>query len=150
MTSWMKSTRSKMKKMANKMWMAEGFPLIDEYKNVTQEFFGVENENINFTNEAAVENVNKWISNMTDNKIEELVKQFSPDTNLFMANVLHFQDSWKVAFNKAANKQMFTVATEEGEKEEISIHMMEHESSDDYQYGKIVSESGEQKKSKHT
>lgn len=60
----------------------------------------VQTNNIDFTKESSVEEVNSWISNQTRGLVPKLVQGFSPSTLVFLANALYFKDKWLVPFQE--------------------------------------------------
>merc|ERR1712215_357534 len=61
----------------NHIWIGKGFNLEPEYESLVSRQFGSEVSNIDFERKEAVEEINDWISNMTNNKIQNLVDSFS-------------------------------------------------------------------------
>merc|ERR1711892_1408110 len=82
----------------NHIWIGQEFVVDQEYQNVVENYFGSDISNIDFELESAVEEVNKWIEKTTNGKVSNLVKQFSPDTQMFLANALYFKEQWLIPF----------------------------------------------------
>eukprot|EP00092_Neocalanus_flemingeri_P004701 GFUD01005066.1.p1 GENE.GFUD01005066.1~~GFUD01005066.1.p1 ORF type:complete len:432 (-),score=124.22 GFUD01005066.1:79-1374(-) len=83
----------------NHIWVGKGFSLKEDYKALVSRQFGSELSNIDFSKFDAVEEVNQWISNMTNNKIQNMVDSFSPSTKMFLANALYFNEKWLEPFD---------------------------------------------------
>merc|ERR1712106_1010519 len=82
----------------NHIWIGQEFVVDQEYQNVVENYFGSEISNIDFELESTVEEVNKWIEKTTNGKVSNLVEQFSPDTQMFLANALYFKEQWLIPF----------------------------------------------------
>merc|ERR1711884_494510 len=54
--------------------------------------------NIDFQSLDAANEVNEWVSGVTNGKIDQLVDGFSENTLMFLANALYFKDSWLYPF----------------------------------------------------
>ena len=84
--------------LANAIWIQEDFPVDDTFLEINQNVYEAEVANINFRNPEATTIVNNWVERNTDGAIEELVKEFTPGTRLFLANALYFKSQWKYRF----------------------------------------------------
>jgi serpin B len=82
----------------NHIWIGNSFALKPGYQDLVSRQFGSEISNLNFSGVGAVEEVNKWIKKMTGGKIKNLVDSFSPDTKMFLANALYFNEKWLEPF----------------------------------------------------
>ena len=85
--------------LANAIWIKNDFPVEEEFVSVNRMYYDAEVDNLNFGDSKAVEVVNTWASDNTNNKIEKFVKSFSANTVLFLANALYFKATWKYEFN---------------------------------------------------
>ena len=82
----------------NHIWVRNQFTLKPDYKELVLMQLELEASNIDFTSVDAVNQVNQWISNKTNKKIENLVESFSKDTKMFLANALYFNEKWLEPF----------------------------------------------------
>merc|ERR1711935_594056 len=82
----------------NRIWINEDFDINREYEKGVEDYFDASIGNVNFKEPASIAMVNDWVSNITNEKITQLVEEFSPETKLFLANALYFNDKWKFPF----------------------------------------------------
>merc|ERR1712142_128199 len=82
----------------NHIWVGRDFQLDEEYVEVVRNKLNADVSNLEFDKKKAVDEVNKWISKTTNNKIKDLVDSFSADTEMFIANALYFKEGWLVPF----------------------------------------------------
>lgn len=82
----------------NRIWVSEDFKIKENYTKTVKENFKAEVTPGVFSDPAQVTEVNDWVSKLTNNKIKQLVDQFSPATKLFLANALFFSEKWKYPF----------------------------------------------------
>ena len=86
---------------SNSIWAQDGLKIDRNFTDDLKEHFDADTNNIDFTKETSVEEVNSWISNQTRGLVPKLVPGFSPSTLLFLANALYFKDKWLVPFQEA-------------------------------------------------
>merc|ERR1711936_207156 len=85
----------------NHLWVDKDFNLKEDYKKIVSKYMNANLSNADFNSESATEKVNDWIKTFTNGKIKDLVSDFSPDTQMFLANALYFKQNWKYAFDEA-------------------------------------------------
>jgi serine protease inhibitor len=96
--------------VANALWVAEGFEIFPEYVDVAKTYYDSEIDTVNFEADGA-EIINKWVSDKTEQKIEEL---FDPDSlggvRLAITNAIYFNGTWVLPFDeKRTTEQDFFV-----------------------------------------
>ncbi|XP_031334673.1 antichymotrypsin-2-like isoform X2 [Photinus pyralis] len=110
---------------ANKVYLAEGFKVSDEFNSVAVNVFQSEIENINFAqSKASANEMNKWVEEKTHDKIKNLIKEddLSEDTIAVLINALYFKGSWVKQFSEyGTRKQPFYVTKEN----QVDVDMME-------------------------
>ncbi|XP_069676855.1 leukocyte elastase inhibitor-like isoform X1 [Periplaneta americana] len=87
---------------SNKLFIATGFNILPEFKNMTVEDFKSDIESVDFTQpEAAARTINDWVSQSTHQRIQQLVSQESltPDTALMLLNAVFFSGEWDKIFH---------------------------------------------------
>lgn len=119
---------------ANALWAQEDFPFVDEYFNVVDEYYDGEANNMDFANkpeESKIE-INNWVENKTNGKIEDIIDRLSSATTLVLTNAIYFKANWSNQFNVEDTKNK---SFELMSGEEIETEMM-HQTSD-YNYSEI-------------
>ncbi|XP_061377960.1 alaserpin-like [Danaus plexippus] len=90
-------------KMASKVYVAENYALNRDFAALSQDVFGSEVENIDFSeNENASKKINQWVEDETNNRIKDLVDPTSldADTKAVLVNAIYFKGAWKTPFDK--------------------------------------------------
>lgn len=95
--------------IANGLWSQEGYALNPDYVDILSQDYGSEMFQVDFANgpaEAIADEINGWISDETEGKIEDVI---SPDllseaTRLVLANAIYFKGSWLFQFNVEATE----------------------------------------------
>jgi len=88
--------------IANSLWGQVGFNFYNEFLDVLARNYGAGMRLLNFWEnpEAARIKINDWVSEQTENKIENLIQEGDIDTltRLVLANAIYFKASWVHAF----------------------------------------------------
>lgn len=88
---------------ANALWPDDNFGLLQEYVNLIETVYGGESSEVDFSNpEEAVEIINQWVEDKTNNLIQDLLvpENVGSDTTLVLTNAIYFKGTWKVQFDK--------------------------------------------------
>ncbi|KAF2896169.1 hypothetical protein ILUMI_10005 [Ignelater luminosus] len=87
---------------ANKMYVANGFEISDNFEKISVDVFNAEIENIDFSkNQEAARKINRWVEDKTHNKIKDLIK---PDTltdltRVVLVNAIYYHGKWVKKFD---------------------------------------------------
>ena len=95
--------------IANSVWMREDFSLDVKaaFTEVLKDFYDAEVFAESFT----AENINAWVSEKTHGKIEEIVKEISANTVMYLINAIYFKAAWTTAFNEENTREgVFTLS----------------------------------------
>lgn len=109
--------------MANRIFAQEGFQINRQYIESIQKYFGADVISENFNDAVASANdINKWVSEKTNNKINNLVDPSSIDklTRMIVVNAIYFKGLWLNRFDKA-NTTKYEFKSLSGEKKEIEM-----------------------------
>ncbi|MDH5233743.1 MAG: hypothetical protein OEW77_02215, partial [Gemmatimonadota bacterium] len=95
--------------VANSLWVQEGMALQPAFLELIATYHAGELHPIDFRREAAsayVE-INRWVANKTKRRILELVPPgcLSADTDLVLANAVHFKGRWDLPFKRSATRR---------------------------------------------
>jgi serpin B len=86
---------------ANKIYVKDGYPLKEDFKNKASTVFQSGIENIEFTQKVDAANaINSWVGKQTNNKIQNLIDPniLGPDTRIILINALYFKGKWVYPF----------------------------------------------------
>ncbi len=96
-------------RIANSIWAEKTFPIEVDYKNTLNEFYGAAIENVDFKHAAETQRVriNKWVSEHTEKKINDLIQPGVLDslTRMVLANAIYFRGTWQEPFTESQTKQ---------------------------------------------
>jgi len=116
--------------LANSVWVNPNVLTLNrDYADKVQKEFDAQIESRNFADSATLEEINGWVSDRTNKKIPELLKDLSPDAAAVLVNAIYFKGEWTLKFDKKKTKESdFTAADGTTGK----VQMMENE--DEYRY----------------
>jgi len=90
-------------KTANALWPQENYPFLEEYLETVRKYYLVRIEALDYLNDAsgAVERINNWAAEHTENKIRGVLDQLSPLTRLVLTNAIYFKGNWLMPFDES-------------------------------------------------
>jgi len=122
----------------NRLWIGEDFEIKEEYKNSVMDNFKAEISQTDFTEVDSVNEVNEWVRDKTNDKIKQLIDNFSSGTKLFLANALYFSERWKYPFTETGplgDKIVGDFMTGKGERKKIDFIQ---QTSEEIIYGELT------------
>jgi serpin B len=95
--------------IANALWIQEGFQILPEYKEVIEKYYNGKVKNLNFVNrtEYSREEINRWVEEKTNKKINNLFHPGSLNqlTRLVLTNAIYFKGEWMKEFDKKETRE---------------------------------------------
>jgi serpin B len=86
--------------LANSIWYREGFQVLPDFITINRDYFDAAVEEVDFSDPATVEIINRWIEGKTNNKIEDMLDQIPDDAVMYLINAIYFNATWKYEFEK--------------------------------------------------
>ncbi|CAH2075172.1 unnamed protein product, partial [Iphiclides podalirius] len=103
-------------RMANSIYIADGYNLNDDYLAISREIFQSDIKSVDFTkSEKTTKEINAWVEDQTNHHIKNLVSSevLSEDTTAILVNAIYFKGMWKDTFNKNVTRDSDFHATRE-------------------------------------
>ncbi|HEY1684908.1 MAG TPA: serpin family protein [Tepidisphaeraceae bacterium] len=85
--------------LANAAWTKSGFEFNPTYLSELQSAFGAAPQQADFTNPDTVNQIDQWVSDHTNGKIQKLFSQIDPRTVLALVNAVTFDSDWQSQFD---------------------------------------------------
>ena len=85
--------------IANSIWYKKGFAVKPEFLEVNQNYFDGEVQEINFAQPEAVDIINGWVSDNTNEKITEILDVIPANAVMYLINAIYFKGTWKYEFD---------------------------------------------------
>ncbi len=99
-----KSKSNSILKMANALWIQEGFKLLKNYESIIVNYYNTTLKKVDFLREkeSVVNEINRWIYENTDGKIKNILNQGDLDSlvRLVLTNAIYFKGIWKHRFKE--------------------------------------------------
>lgn len=89
-------------KIANKVYVAQGHDVKEEFNNLAAKSFSSEAQSVNFgDSKPTADTINKWVEDQTNNKIQNLIAadSLNSDTRLVLVNAIYFKGIWEHQFD---------------------------------------------------
>ncbi|MDR1938192.1 MAG: serpin family protein [Tannerellaceae bacterium] len=87
---------------ANSIWIKDGFPVLDSFKETNRTYYAAEVRNEDFNNPATAGLINDWCAENTHDRIPDIIDKISPDAIMYLLNALYFKGVWTIQFDKQA------------------------------------------------
>lgn len=98
--------------IANAMWLAQGEPIGELFIKRNEQYLGSEVKSLDFKNSSAVDVINDWISDHTNERIKDIIAELDPATIAVLANAIYFNAEWSKKFKaKDTHDAVFTQAS---------------------------------------
>jgi serpin B len=92
--------------VANAIWGQKGYAFLPEYLDLLAQNYGAGLQVADFAKapDAAVREINRWVSQATNERIPQILEALDPDTRLVLANAVYFNALWEKQFDEKATK----------------------------------------------
>ncbi|WP_373727517.1 serpin family protein [Bacteroides heparinolyticus] len=87
--------------IANSIWIKRGFGVHDDFVNVNKKIYDAQVQELDFSSPKAVDIINNWCAEKTNNCITEVLKEIPEAARLYLLNALYFKGNWTSRFSKA-------------------------------------------------
>ncbi|KAK7929003.1 hypothetical protein WMY93_005398 [Mugilogobius chulae] len=94
--------------IASQIYFNTQFDLSKSFLKQSAEFYDSEPVKLKENSEENVQIINSWVAEKTKNKITELVKSVSEQTQLMLLSAVSFNGMWIIKFNEKPAKSYFT------------------------------------------
>jgi serpin B len=89
--------------IANAVWAEQTFPFLQSYLDLLAQNYGAGIQLADFINqyEAVRKEINGWVSNETNDKIQDLLPEgvLKPSTRMVLVNAIYFKADWMIPFD---------------------------------------------------
>ncbi|VDG98298.1 Serine protease inhibitor [Lysinibacillus sphaericus] len=90
---------------ANSIWVNDAYTLQEKFKQITQDYYLAEAQDMDITDPKSVDIMNEWVQQATGGKIEEIVQAPLDDSLvMYLLNAVYFKASWSYPFNENATE----------------------------------------------
>ncbi len=92
--------------LANAVFYRRQFEVKPPFLQIMETDFDAHVEGLDFSLPAAVDVINGWAADNTENRVTQVIEQIDPMTVMFLMNALYFKGDWTHPFDKADTEEM--------------------------------------------
>jgi serine protease inhibitor len=107
--------------IANSIWYRAGFPIKPTFLDVNRTYFNSEVRSLDFAKDGAVDIINNWCADKTNQLIKKPLDKISADAMLYLINAIYFKGIWSKQFDKKDTREA-NFTTED--KQTVKVNMM--------------------------
>ena len=87
--------------IANSIWYKLGYHVLAEFISTNQTYFDAAVRELDFSDPQAVDIINGWIEDKTNDKIKDMLDYIPSDAVMYLINAIYFNATWKYEFDKS-------------------------------------------------
>ncbi|OJU53812.1 MAG: hypothetical protein BGN96_09000 [Bacteroidales bacterium 45-6] len=91
--------------LANSIWSRTGFSVKSDFLQTSKDYFNSEVRELDFGQPTALETINNWCAQKTNNLIKDALDRISNDAMMYLINAIYFKGIWKKQFDKKATTE---------------------------------------------
>lgn len=107
--------------IANSIWYRTGFPVKPAFLDLNRTYFNSEVRPLDFAKAGAVDTINNWCAEKTNQLIKKPLDKISADAMLYLINAIYFKGIWSKQFDKKDTREA-NFTTED--KQIVKVNMM--------------------------
>ncbi|MCF8359538.1 MAG: serpin family protein [Prolixibacteraceae bacterium] len=115
--------------IANSIWYSDRYHVEQSFLDVNSTHYDAEVNEADFSDPGTVDDINRWVSDKTHEKIPEIIDEISPEMVLFLINAIYFNGTWTKEFNPESTQEL---SFEVSESNYVPVDMMGREDTLDY------------------
>lgn len=90
--------------IANSLWLDQSTSFLPDFIQRVAESYNAELTQLDFSDPNSAAEINNWVKDQTNNKIEKIVDRIEPNQILFLINAVYFKALWRTPFSEAATE----------------------------------------------
>ncbi len=91
--------------IANSIWYKQTFEVEQDFINVNQNYFYAEVSPLDFLDPEAVNTINNWVADKTNDKITEILDYIPASAVMYLINAIYFKGIWKYEFDESGTEE---------------------------------------------
>ncbi|MDN6161209.1 MAG: serpin family protein [Atopostipes sp.] len=84
--------------MSNSIWYDQNFQANEYYLETNKTYYKADSFKLYFSDPAAVDQMNDWVVDQTNGKVNEMVDEIDSDTLMYLFSIIYFDADWKMPF----------------------------------------------------
>jgi len=107
--------------IANSIFYADGFSVKSPFLSVNENVYDAEVAKLDFSSLSAVQTINNWVSDKTNDKIQKIIETLNPLDRMVLLNAIYFNGIWSKKF---VEKDMHNLTFTKSNGTALEIPMM--------------------------
>ncbi|XP_034363106.1 alpha-2-antiplasmin [Arvicanthis niloticus] len=92
-------------RLAARIYLQKGFPIKDDFLEQSERLFGAKPVELTGRQEEDLANINQWVKEATEGKIEDFLSELPDNTVLLLLNAIHFHGFWRTKFDPSLTQK---------------------------------------------
>ncbi|XP_052051324.1 alpha-2-antiplasmin [Apodemus sylvaticus] len=92
-------------RLAARIYLQKGFPIKDDFLEQSERLFGAKPVKLTGRQEEDLANINQWVQEATEGKIENFLSELPDNTVLLLLNAIHFHGFWRTKFDPSLTQK---------------------------------------------
>ena len=88
--------------IANSIWPKSGSDPQEDFIDINKKYYSSEVKELDFSDPGAVDTINGWIEDATEEKIKKMLKEIPPDAVMYLINAIYFKGDWTYPFEEGS------------------------------------------------
>jgi serpin B len=96
--------------IANSVWLKQGLEFNPAYMDILDSYYMAQASTLDFADPSSKDTINRWVSEKTNGKIEEIIDSIDSSDIAFLINAIYFNANWSAPFEEGfTSKKDFTL-----------------------------------------
>ena len=91
--------------VANSLWVSDRFTLKSRYIRTAGSEYSARVSNLDFSDPASPSVINRWCAENTAGRIDKMIENIDPATQMYLLNALYFKGMWTTPFDAANTRK---------------------------------------------
>uniref|UniRef100_A0A8C6R086 Serine (or cysteine) peptidase inhibitor, clade F, member 2 n=1 Tax=Nannospalax galili TaxID=1026970 RepID=A0A8C6R086_NANGA len=92
-------------RLAARMYLQKEFPIKEDFLEQSEQLFGAKPVKLTGKQEEDLVNINQWVKEATEGKIEDFLSELPDNTVLLLLNAIHFHGFWRSKFDPSLTQR---------------------------------------------
>jgi serine protease inhibitor len=85
--------------IANSAWYHQDYAVNTGFAKTMKDYYNGTAQSLDFSSPSAKNTINGWVEDKTNNRIQNLIQDISPDEVMFLVNAIYFKGDWQYQFD---------------------------------------------------
>ncbi|XP_040605082.1 alpha-2-antiplasmin isoform X2 [Mesocricetus auratus] len=92
-------------RLAARIYLQKEFPIKEDFLEQSERLFGAKPVKLTGKQEEDLTNINQWVKEATEGKIEDFLSELPDNTVLLLLNAIHFHGFWRTKFDPSLTQK---------------------------------------------